>query len=545
MNKYIGSSDPRRKVCQGRWNNKGLDGPGTCTFCCGASYNGWFRNNTEDGQGTYILANGRFMYAGDFHQGKRDGHGRFMLRNEVALSGPLYEYYFDGPDFSNDTRFDWPTDGTYSGDWRMDQIHGRGKLRNWIGETYEGDFIKGTRTGHGKQTWQDGKSYTGYWFNNVRHGLGITKWPNWEVYLADILDGILLQSRDGDGEDLLSKWPPYGVFTGVSAIDVDSIAEDVSRSLYDVVAQSNNIVYSGTYANGVKHGQGSLTLPKDLGVYEGDWENDTMTGRGRFTWPRLEEEFEGWLLTGKPTSGFYRNKTHARFYEMSPADGSERWTDVPSNGYGQFEWRGNVYIGQFRNGRFHGNGTLVWAGGKSNYTGEFEDGELDGMGTLQTENFVYTGSFKDNKLDGNGTMKSEKGTVYIGEFENGQFHGRAHYFDSDGNNYVGGYSKTERHGNGTFTFTSGSVYSGQWEDNYWNGYGHYCPLNLTLTENPFRHPRIKIPDWLNLCSVAATYANFENQTANCTFSCRFQIHPFFQQFQSTGICAVNCRLFDS
>ena len=62
------------------------------------------------------------------------------------------------------------------------------------------------------------------------------------------------------------------------------------------------------------------------------------------------------------------------------------------------EANGNVYIGEFRENKFDGQGTLTYAN-KSQYVGEFRDGKFSGQGTFTHSN----------------------GSQDIGEFRDGQF----------------------------------------------------------------------------------------------------------------------------
>ena len=60
----------------------------------------------------------------------------------------------------------------YSGEWRDNRRHGRGKLILASGDTYVGDFRDGVY--HGRGTWMmpDGRKYVGDWQDGQRHGQG-------------------------------------------------------------------------------------------------------------------------------------------------------------------------------------------------------------------------------------------------------------------------------------------------------------------------------------------------------------------------------------
>ena len=62
--------------------------------------------------------------------------------------------------------------GTYTGTFKNDLKHGKGKYTWNDGNVYEGDWINGERTGKGKYTWNDGNVYEGDWINGERTGKG-------------------------------------------------------------------------------------------------------------------------------------------------------------------------------------------------------------------------------------------------------------------------------------------------------------------------------------------------------------------------------------
>ncbi len=77
------------------------------------------------------------------------------------------------------------------------------------------------------------------------------------------------------------------------------------------------------------------------------------------------------------------------------------------------------YIGDFRNGRPNGQGTLTWPDG-TKYMGQFLDGNVWGQGTLTwTNGDKYIGEFHGGKMDGIGTFIWANGQTYTGKFRGG------------------------------------------------------------------------------------------------------------------------------
>ena len=101
------------------------------------------------------------------------------------------------------------------------------------------------------------------------------------------------------------------------------------------------------------------------------------------------------------------------------------------------------YVGEFKDGKLHGQGTFTWYNGDK-YVGEFKDDMRNGQGT-------FTGSFS--------------GSQYVGEWKDNKKHGQGTYTNGlDGAKHVGQWKDNKKDGQGTVFFTDGSVYKGLWEN---------------------------------------------------------------------------------
>ncbi len=293
-------------------------------------------------------------------------------------------------------------------------------------------------------------------------------------------------------------------------------------------------IYSGMLADSARNGFGSYNSsmgPVYLGLFKNNWEhfNGTLTlTDGSFNVIRKGNVFipttggtmfvdakgiiEGngtiHLPNGSMINGVIQDG-------LLMAQGSLNITtdimsgdtiDLTWTGYGRMNYFGRVYTGQFRNGHFHGNGTVVYppsgTGGArafKKYTGEFAGGQQHGHGRLETtaegeyiegdfkhgepngnvtwikvngQNFNYTGEIKDWDFNGKGTLLGQEG-VYNGQFLDGEFDGQGTFTSSDDTVYHGGFKHDTIDGNGTLTLADGSFYSGQFSNSDWNGYGTY------------------------------------------------------------------------
>ena len=59
---------------------------------------------------------------------------------------------------------------------------------------------------------------------------------------------------------------------------------------------------------------------------------------------------------------------------------------------------GRIYVGEFKDGSFHGRGIYSWPDGRV-YVGEFKDGKRNGEGTLtRPEGKVESGHWENSRL---------------------------------------------------------------------------------------------------------------------------------------------------
>ena len=92
----------------------------------------------------------------------------------------------------------------------------------------------------------------------------------------------------------------------------------------------------------------------------------------------------------------------------------QKWTDCQGtlvNDSHDFK-----YVGEWKDGSFHGQGTYTFANGNK-YVGTFKDGKIHSKGTYTYPNGdQYVGEFKDNKMHGQGTYTYANGDQVVGEF---------------------------------------------------------------------------------------------------------------------------------
>ena len=139
--------------------------------------------------------------------------------------------------------------------------------------------------------------------------------------------------------------------------------------------------------------------------------------------------------------------TSINAYALSdcPSGQSVKW----HNCFGSFYYENlDVYMGEWKDGKFHGQGTYTWANG-AKYVGEFKDGKKNGQGTETYANEPnkgdkYVGEYKDGKRNGQGTHTWPAGQKYVGEYKDNKYHGQGIISLSDGRK-LDGYFKDGRY----------------------------------------------------------------------------------------------------
>ena len=115
---------------------------------------------------------------------------------------------------------------------------------------------------------------------------------------------------------------------------------------------------------------------------------------------------------------------------------------------------------------------LVGCADKGVYVGEKKDGKRHGQGTLTfSDGSSYEGEYRNDKRHGQGTSTKPNGDKYVGEFKDGEMIGQGTYTHSDGSSYEGEWKDGKQDGQGTYTWSDGKKYVGEWKDGFKTGQG--------------------------------------------------------------------------
>ncbi|MCO5560881.1 hypothetical protein L7F22_014501 [Adiantum nelumboides] len=134
---------------------------------------------------------------------------------------------------------------------------------------------------------------------------------------------------------------------------------------------------------------------------------------------------------------------------------------------------GDVYEGEFHQGRFSGSGVYhFYLSGR--YEGDWVDGKFDGYGVeTWARGSCYRGHYRCGLREGYGVYRFFTGDVFSGEWSKGQSHGRGIQTCVDGSRYVGEFKWGLKHGFGHYHFRNGDTYAGEYFTDKMHGYGVY------------------------------------------------------------------------
>ena len=204
-------------------------------------------NNQKHGRGILKWPQG-LTYYGQFKMDNINGKGKLITKNGEIYEGDWVDNKANGYGIyqSKDVR--------YEGKWKNDRQEGIG-TETWAdGTSFNGEFKGGQKTGQGKFRYSDGSKYSGYFLNNQLHGKGKYCWADGREYFGD----WKFNKIDGEG---VFKWP-------------------------------DGRKYIGHYKNDKKNGYGIFEWP-DGKKYKGNWENGKQNGEGEFYDPKQKTWIKG------------------------------------------------------------------------------------------------------------------------------------------------------------------------------------------------------------------------------------------------------------
>jgi len=193
----------------------------------------------------------------------------------------------------------------------------------------------------------------------------------------------------GTGKDatfLQGDEPISGVDISVADEESWYVGEHINGKRHGVgmCLLKNGNLYQGDFKSNLKHGIGSMTLEDEGGRYDGYFFEDLSHGPGQFV-----------LQDGTVYSGQFENGLpHGHcIYQSAPSLVLSSAADPD-----RMESHINTYMGQFKEGKFHGYGVCHYLNGDI-YTGEYRLGCRSGYGEYLFDNKHISGSRKQSLSD--------------------------------------------------------------------------------------------------------------------------------------------------
>lgn len=252
-------------------------------------------------------------------------------------------------------------------------------------------------------------------------------------------------------------------------------------------------VYEGDVVGGQRHGKGTLTYSNGM-IYIGQFKENQRHGKGSIV-HESKHIFDGRFENNIPTEGklVYNNKScyegplnqHGRphgkgilYANGKDATWDGMWADGKPHGEGTFFYdNGDYYIGELKNGKRSGEGSIHNARGKRlmscHYEQDLEEGKgymlLAGRGHMET-------TFHKGELHGNAVLYDDKDCkVGTGSFTHNKFSGEGVFYVSKDCHYKGTIVDNKYEGEGEYHLDKSICIKGTFEKNNMSG---ECSLYL-------------------------------------------------------------------
>lgn len=195
-----------------------------------------------------------------------------------------------------------------------------------------------------------------------------------------------------------------------------------------------------------------------------------------------KDEDEDQLITEARNSKFF-NKPDTEKYRNNVVETKAQWEEVVDELKNLIEEaylfktekysNGDVYYGEFKDGKRHGYGKYTWADG-GYYEGEWQENERTGFGhQVWTDGTEYIGDYKINKWEGRGLRISPNGAIKSGIFHNDNFEGDGIAILGNKDMIVGDFVDGFACGECIYSWVDGEVYYGMMSNGNFEGYGCY------------------------------------------------------------------------
>lgn len=199
---------------------------------------------------------------------------------------------------------------------------------------------------------------------------------------------------------------------------------------YGRLTFNNGAIYAGEWVDGKLNGQGTSILSNG-DVYNGEFKDGKCDGYGKLVL------YSGLTYIGEFKDNLYNGQG---IYFGNGAEYKGEFVNGKIK-YGTFTSSEAKYVGDFKNYAPSGNGIMTFKFGE--YYGEFEDGHMVEGTFVFNNGDVYIGEFKDNLYNGQGELTYANGEKYVGEFKDNSFNGYGTYTKNDGTSVTGKWENNQ------------------------------------------------------------------------------------------------------
>lgn len=448
-------------------------------------YEGDWDHDERHGKGVLTSKASGYIYDGEWKHDMRCGHGHSALKNVETYTGEWLDNFFHGMGVYTNADGD-----VYNGEWRRGVKHGAGKLTvarrrredEFEGvKQYTGEFVNGKFHGMGACEYMDGTEYSGGFQDGKRHGNGVLVRPNGDRYDGQWWKGF----RHGEGSAYSGKsgitkegtWQKDADMDGTWFIvyqNGDKYSGECRRGRpwgEGICKYANGSSYSGMWIDGLREGFGVCVNP-DGSMLEGEWTNSVFVKS-----VRRPSRFVDVPLSTDGHQRERRSSSSAASAVTSKSDDPGVSHSVDGHHVRVYP-NGDVYDGEFRDGKRHGFGVFTERATGNVYEGDWDRDTRHGNGVLTSglKDFIYDGHWDRDIRQGYGHCVIRGCETYSGNWSNNQFHGTGKYIDAEGAVYEGEFACGKKHGVGKQVLCPGGQkggvsYSGEWRDGVREGIG--------------------------------------------------------------------------
>lgn len=171
--------------------------------------------------------------------------------------------------------------------------------------------------------------------------------------------------------------------------------------------------YEGVFIEGYRRGKGIYTFGKNGDRYEGYYEENKKHGFGKMSYTSKIVTEDG---ADPPDPPPPREGTYLGYFSGG-IRGRQKSREGAGESEGTFTYaNGDIYVGQWEDGKKHGKGTYSYAKDGTKLVGDWVEGKITKGEWIFPNGTFYSGKFQYNKPNGKGVWVFKNGNQLTGEY---------------------------------------------------------------------------------------------------------------------------------